>query len=284
MHGSDYSRITEAILYLEANAGAQPSLAQLAAHIGISESHCHRLFHRWAGITPKDFVQAVTLFSAKAALRGKRSVLHAALDSGLSGPERLHDLFVTVDAVTPGEYAAMGAGLSIRWAIHATPLGEALFAMSKRGLCALYFVESLEEKPAQLARLRADWPKAELLEDPTATAPAAREINRRMMGAGQEPLGVLLKGTPFQIKVWEALLRIPCGDVTSYGEIARAIGAPAACRAVGGAVAANKISYLIPCHRVLRESGAIGGYHWGLPRKRAALVLERLSSRHHLAK
>jgi AraC family transcriptional regulator of adaptative response/methylated-DNA-[protein]-cysteine methyltransferase len=266
---SDYHRIEKAIRYLDANAREQPSLGEVARHLGLSVFHCQRLFHRWAGVTPKDFLQVATLRHAKALLRESRPVLDAALEAGLSGPGRLHDLFLSIEAMTPGEYRRGGEGLTIRWGLHSTPVGEALFAVTDRGLCAIQFSASVQE-------LQSAWPRARVVRDQTATARAGREVSGRMVGRTREPLAVLFRGTPFQVKVWQALLAIPSGAVTTYREIAARIGQPEACRAAASAIGANAIAYLIPCHRVLRATGAIGGYRWGEPRKRALLALEQL--------
>lgn len=275
---SDYQRVGLALEFLESRAHMQPALDDLAHHLGLSPAHCHKLFHRWAGLTPKDFVQLVTLARAKDALQRPASVLDAALDSGLSGPGRLHDLFVLAEAMTPGEYARGGAGLCIRWGVHETPLGWTLFLATTRGLCGLEFLEGeggagADAEAARVARAR--WPAAEVVHDPGATVGFAEAVNAALRGAPAGPLPVVLGGTPFQCQVWLALLRIPAGRTASYGDVAEAVGRPAASRAVGGAVGANRISILIPCHRVLRSSGALGGYRWGETRKRLLLALEK---------
>ena len=274
MPSSDYHRIEQAIHYLDANTSHQPSLADVAGHLGLSVHHCHRLFHRWAGVTPKDFLQVATLRHAKALLAQSRPVLDAALEAGLSGPGRLHDLFVTMESMTPGEYRRAAEGLIIRWGVHDTPIGPALIALADRGICAFYFLDSdldptLLLKPYYRARLR---------RDNAAVASIAAEVSSRMLGHHREPLSVVFRGTPFQVKVWQALLAIPPGAVTSYGEVAARIGHPTAHRAVASAIGANEVSYLIPCHRVLRATGALGGYRWGIARKRALLGLETLTS------
>ena len=264
---SDYHRIEQAIRYLDTHALDQPSLSDVAGHLGLSLHHCHRLFHRWAGITPKDFLQVATLAHAKALLRESQPVLDAALGAGLSGPSRLHDLFLSIEAATPGEYRRGGEGLTIQWGIHPTPVGETLFATTARGICAIHF------SPASSA-LSHDWPRARLLRDQPGTAPIAAEVTRRMRGHPGEPLSLLFRGTPFQLKVWQALLAIPAGSVATYAQVASSIGRPAAHRAAATAIGANAIAYLIPCHRVLRSTGALGGYRWDPLRKRALLALE----------
>ena len=274
--GSDYSRIEKAIRYLDAHAAGHPSLDEVARHLGLSPHHFHRLFHRWAGVTPKDFLQLATLESARTFLHQSRPVLESALAAGLSGPARLHDLCITLEAMTPGESRRAGQGVTIRWAIHPTTVGEALIAITDRGICSLYFANSAQPPTALLQDLRTRWPRARLLRDKPATAPIATEVSLRMLGhPPREPLSVLFRGTPFQIKVWQALMAIPPGAVTTYGEVAAHAGRPAAHRAAASAIGANEISYLIPCHRVLRTTGAIGGYRWGEPRKRALLALEQ---------
>jgi AraC family transcriptional regulator of adaptative response/methylated-DNA-[protein]-cysteine methyltransferase len=274
--GSDYSRVERAIQYLDAHAGEQPSLEEVARHLGLSPFHFHRLFHRWAGVTPKDFLQLATLDAARGFLRESRPVLEAALSAGLSGPARLHDLCVTMEAMTPGDYRRGGEGVTLRWGLHATPVGETLIGLTERGICALYFVNSAQESSALLHDLRSRWPRARLLRDDPATAGIAAEVSRRMLGQpSQQPLAVLFRGTPFQLKVWQALLAIPAGAVTTYGDIAASTGRPAAHRAAATAIGSNEISYLIPCHRVLRATGAMGGYRWGESRKRTLLALER---------
>jgi AraC family transcriptional regulator of adaptative response/methylated-DNA-[protein]-cysteine methyltransferase len=267
---SDYYRIEKAIRYLDAHTREQPSLADVARHMGLSVYHCQRLFHRWAGVTPKDFLQIATLEHAKALLRDSRPVLEAALESGLSGPGRLHDLCLSIEAMTPGEYRRGGEGISVRWGMHPTPVGDALFAITERGVCAIRFLNAAGEFDA----LRGEWPKARFQRDKAATRAIATEVSSRMMGRHGERLSVMLAGTPFQVKVWQALLAIPAGAVTTYADVAQRIGRPEAVRAAASAIGANAIGYLIPCHRVLRSTGAIGGYRWGEARKRALLGLE----------
>lgn len=260
-----YERLSRVIEYVDAHRDEQPRLEKLASVAGLSPFHFHRLFSRWSGVTPKDFVKFVTAQDAKALL-AREDVLGAALEAGLSGPGRLHDLLVTVEAVTPGEWKRRGAGLEIRYGFHDTPFGEALFGLTSRGLCHLVFVGSRKE---ELARLRKKWPKAALREDAKAAAAAAAVAFGR-----KGRLNLVLAGTPFQLKVWEALLRIPRGRAATYAQVAKAVGRPAATRAVGTAVGANPIAVLIPCHRVLQATGAFGGYRWGPARKRALLALE----------
>ena len=276
---SDYYRIEKAIRYLDANAQDQPSLADVAEILGLSVYHCQRLFHRWAGVTPKDFLQVSTLGYAKALLREARPVLEAALEAGLSGPGRLHDLFVSIEAMTPGEYARGGEGLTVNWGVRPTPIGEALFAVTERGVAAIHFLERRGEYAADLDKLRSDWPKARMKRDDAVTGRVAEVISDRLHGQPHERLSVVLRGTPFQVKVWQALLAIPPGAVTTYGEVAARIGQPQAHRAAASAIGSNAVGYLIPCHRVLRTTGAIGGYRWGAERKRALLLMERSNSK-----
>ena len=247
----------------------QPSLADMAARTGTSPYHFQRLFSRWVGLSPKKYVQFLTLERAKACLNASQSVLEAAFSAGLSGPGRLHDLFVNVEAVTPGEYKRGGAGLTIFHGLHDSPFGQCLLMHTERGICALEFVDSGDEATT-LAAMTTRWPNARLVAD---AGPGAALAARVFAGADSEgdPIRLLLCGTPFQIRVWEALLRIPSGAITSYQALAQFIGKPNATRAVGTANGANPIAYLIPCHRVIRKSGALGGYGGGLGRKLAML-------------
>lgn len=268
---ADYQRIEKAIHYLQENFQEQPRLAEVARAVHLSPFHFQRLFKRWAGISPKRFLQFLTVEHAKKALDESRSVLDASYDSGLSGPGRLHDLFVSVEAVTPGEYKGRGNGLEINWSFHPSPFGDCLLAATERGICALSFASG--DKDRSLERLQRRWGKARLREDPAATAPYLEKIFEAPK-PDASPLPVYLKGTNFQIKVWKALLKIPAGTVCSYRDVARMIGRPTASRAVGGAVGANPVAYLVPCHRVIRSAGDIGGYAWGTARKRALLAME----------
>ena len=269
----DYDRIEQAITYLEANFRNQPDLARVASQVGLSEYHFQRLFTRWAGISPKRFLQFLTADYAASLLRTSDSVLSATYAAGLSGPARLHDLILNVNAVTPGELKSGGAGVLIRYGRHDSPFGECILAVTDRGICGLTFVHD-GGADAQVDELEQRWPAAELVEDPRATGKIAESIFAGRNGVKPGPLALLLKGTNFQIKVWEALLRIPPGAAVSYEGIARYLGSPSASRAVGAAVGANPIAYLIPCHRVLRKSGALGEYHWGTARKKAILGWE----------
>jgi AraC family transcriptional regulator of adaptative response/methylated-DNA-[protein]-cysteine methyltransferase len=275
---TDYERVGRAISYLEEHRAEQPSLDDVAAVMGLSPHHGHRLFSRWVGTTPKRFLQYLTAEHAKRALRESRSVLDAAFDAGLSSPGRLHDLMVTIEAVSPGEYRADGEGLEIRWGDHPTPFGQALVAVTERGICALEFLA--ERKPPEAAaELAAAWPAATVRRDPESTAPVVDRAFPQRDVQPAAPFHLLVRGTNFQLRVWQALLRIPPGAVISYGDLARRLGKPGAARAVGGAVGSNPVSYLIPCHRVVREATGLGEYRWGAARKHALLAWE--AARHH---
>lgn len=269
---SDYERIERAIHYLEANYRQQPDLKQLARGAGLSEFHFQRLFRRWAGISPKRFVQYLTAGHAVQVLRKSCTNLDAAHDAGLSGGGRLHDLLVNIHAVTPGELKRAGEGLTIQYGFHPSPFGECLIGMTARGVCHLGFLQPANRRVA-VAELASEWPRACLVETPRVTAPLARRLFTR--GNGHAPgIDLHVRGTNFQIKVWEALLRIPSGITLSYEELARQIHAPSATRAVASAVAHNPVGWLIPCHRVIRKSGALGGYRWGESRKKILLAWE----------
>jgi len=268
----DYARIEQAIRFIEANADHQPTLEEVAASVHLSEYHFQRLFTRWAGISPKRFLQFLTKESAKNLL-AQTNVLDAAYSAGLSSPGRLHDLFVQCEAVTPGEYKTKGAGLTIRYGFHATPFGECLLATTDRGICFLAFVND-EIHSAALDELKKDWANAELHETPAATRPYIERIFNPSDEQNDSPLTLHVRGTNFQLKVWEALLRVPPGEVTSYEDLAARIGQPSASRAVGNAVAHNPVAFLIPCHRVLRKVGEFGNYRYGAPRKKAMLLRE----------
>ncbi|MDX1514579.1 MAG: methylated-DNA--[protein]-cysteine S-methyltransferase [Gammaproteobacteria bacterium] len=270
----DYRRMETTLAWLVENFDAQPSLETIAGVAGLTPFHFQRLFSRWVGVTPKKFVQFLSLARAKHSLDDSRSVLEAAFDAGLSGPGRLHDLFVGMDAVTPGEYRRRGEGMVVRYGRAPSPFGESLLLWTERGINGLAFVGP-EEGASALARLSRGWEKARFVEDAGGAAEqAARVFRAGRVSPPDEPLRLLVRGTRFQVKVWEALLRVPPGAVISYAGLARRIGAPAAVRAVAGAAAANDIAYLIPCHRVIRKCGELGGYRWGLERKLAMLSAE----------
>jgi AraC family transcriptional regulator of adaptative response/methylated-DNA-[protein]-cysteine methyltransferase len=269
--GRDYERVERAIRFIAANRLEQPTLENVADAMGLSPFHAQRVFRSWAGLSPKRFLGLLTVEHAKALLRADESVLGAAFEVGLSGGSRLHDLFVAFEAITPGAYKSQGADLVLRWGVHDTPFGPALFVTTERGLARLAFLDG-GHLDAALAEARADWPLSRFVEDPAATAEAARVAFGPR--AGDEPLRLFAKGSPFQIQVWRALMRIPAGAATSYGDLAAELGRPGAARAVGRACGANRIGVLIPCHRVIRETGALGGYQWGLDRKQAVLAWE----------
>jgi len=270
---ADYERVRRVIAFISERWREQPSLEAIADHVGLSTTHVHHLFRRWAGLSPKAFLQAITLDNAKALLAASASVLDTAYEVGLSGPARLHDLFVTHEAMTPGDYKTGGLGLTMRFGFHPSPFGEAILIATERGLAGLGFVDD-GDRQAALADMTRRWPKAEYIEDEAATAPLARRIFNPSQWQAEQPLRVVLIGTDFEVRVWQTLLRIPRDRATTYSDIARHIGKPAACRAVGAAVGKNPISFVVPCHRVLGRSGALTGYHWGLTRKQAILGWE----------
>ncbi len=272
-HPSDGARVAQAIRFLDEHAQDQPELAEVAAAVQLSEYHFQRLFRRWAGVSPKRFVQFLTAEHARAVLAGSRSVLDAALATGLSGPGRLHDLTVNVHAMSPGEVGRRGEGLVIRYGYHGSPFGECLLGATERGICALGFVPD-GDREATLADLRARWPRAGWRHDDATTGPLADRVFWGAPGRGDPALALHVHGTNFQIRVWEALLRVPEGALVTYGDLARAIGDPKASRAVGTAVGANPISYLIPCHRVIRATGVVGRYRWGTTTKKALIGWE----------
>ena len=274
MPATDYERIERALHFLDAHARRQPGLDEVARHVGLSPHHLQRLFSRWAGVSPKRFVQFQTAARARRLLAERRSVLEVAYDTGLSGAGRLHDLMVSVDAVTPGEYKAGGAGLLLRWGAHSTPFGRCVLALAPRGICSLAFLDGARDDDRALAWLRDAWPAARLVHDRRDTAALVERIFGTRHVPSGEPVGLMLKGTNFQLKVWEALLRIPEGGVATYQDLAQAVGQPTAVRAVASAVARNPVAWLIPCHRVIRKTGAFGEYRWGEARKRAMLAWE----------
>ena len=269
----DYERVEKAILFLETHFHTQPSLGQIAASAGLSEFHFQRLFSRWVGISPKRFLQYLTREHAKKMIEGSENLLDAAYDAGLSGAGRLHDLFVACEAVTPGEYKHRGADLEIAYGIHPSPFGDCLLGVTDRGICWLNFVRGRRETDlcAELAR---HWKNAALTRDPDRTGPVMNRIFTFSATGDPAPLHLHVQGTNFQIKVWEALLKIPLGWAVTYQDIARHIGMPKAARAVGNAVGKNPIPYLIPCHRVIRKMGQFGYYGGGPARKKAILGWE----------
>lgn len=269
----DYQRVANAIQFLKDSALEQPSLDEAAKQVGLSPYHFQRLFRRFAGVSPKRFLQHLTCEYAKQLLQQSTPALETSFTVGLSSPGRLHDLLIHVEAVTPGEYKSGGIDLQISYAIHPTPFGECFIAVTKRGICRLEFIDYNEDRPA-IQRLQNAWPNARLKEDEATTENIIQQIFNPLDNSANKPLLLLLQGTNFQLKVWQALLKIPEGCVTSYGYLADKIGQPSASRAVGTAIGNNPISYLIPCHRVLRGDGGIGGYRWGTDRKLAILGKE----------
>ena len=271
----DYLRIEQAILYLENHYKDQPELGDVAANIGLSEYHFQRLFTRWAGVSPKRFLQFLTKEGAKDLLNRSENLLDTTHQVGLSSLGRLHDLFVTAEAVTPGEYKSHGAGVTIRYGIHPTPFGKCLIATTERGICHLSFVQTSEGDA--IDQLVSDWKQATMVEDYRSTIPLIEPIFDLRYSHRGKPLHVHLRGTNFQLKVWEALLQIPAGEVTTYAGIASRIGKPNATRAVGTAIGHNPIAVLIPCHRVIRKVGEFGNYRYGTLRKKALLAREFVS-------
>jgi AraC family transcriptional regulator of adaptative response/methylated-DNA-[protein]-cysteine methyltransferase len=273
---SDYARMADAIIFMQQHYQQQPDLATIASQVHLSPYHFQRLFTKWAGISPKRFLQYLTLESAKSQMLPHKSILDLSLEVGLSGASRLHDLFVTLEAISPGEFKTQGAGLQIYYGIHQTPFGEALIAITKRGICHLSFPNKRYlQNPENL--LREDWKNAELILDNSQTQLVIEQICYSKLLNHPKPLTLLVKGTNFQVKVWQALLQIPFGETTTYQNIADNIGSPKASRAVGNAVGQNPIAYLIPCHRVIRSSGQLGGYRWGIERKSIILDWEYTS-------
>ena len=277
---NDYERIANVIRFLDRHYTEQPDLNQLATAAGLSPFHFHRLFSTWVGVTPKDFLQCLTLEHVKQLLLEGNNVLDAALDAGLSGPGRLHDLCVTLEAASPGEMKNGGAGMRIDYGFTETPFGEALIAETKRGICHLSFVDRNGRNGAR-DLLTSEWPNAKLQRaDQRAEELAGKIFTQPRQNQSSRPLRAFVRGTPFQVRVWRALLSVPTGSLTTYGRLAHAIGQSKAARAVGSAVGANPISFVIPCHRVIRETGALGNYGGGRVRKRAIVGWE-LASRPH---
>jgi AraC family transcriptional regulator of adaptative response/methylated-DNA-[protein]-cysteine methyltransferase len=269
----DYDLVKHTLAFISENWRDQPSLDTLADQAGLSPTHLQRLFTRWAGLSPKAFLQAVTLDHARGLLRDSASILDASYELGLSGPGRLHDLFVTHEGMSPGIYKAHGRGLNISYGFHDCPFGRALILITSEGLAGLAFADHGKEKSA-LADMTARWPEATYVENQQATAAYAKRIFESERWKPDQPLKIVFIGTDFEIRVWETILRIPFGKASTYSDIASHIGKPKAARAVGSAVGKNPISFVVPCHRVLEKSGGLGGYHWGLTRKRAILGWE----------
>jgi len=269
----DYAVVRRTLERITADWREQPSLEQLAREAGLQPIQLQRVFSRWAGLTPKQFLQAITLDHAKALLRDSASVLDATYEVGLSGSSRLHDLFVTHEAMTPGDYRNRGAGLTIGYGFHPSPFGQVLVMATDKGLAGLGFADPGEEDTA-LEDMCGRWPAARFVQDREATAPYARRVFDPGQWREEQPLNIVMIGTDFEIRVWRTLLKIPMGTATTYSDIAACLGKPKASRAVGTAVGRNPISFVVPCHRVLAKGGRLGGYHWGLTRKRAILGWE----------
>ena len=269
----DYRRIEKAIQFIEDNFKSQPPLDKIAESVHLSKYHFDRLFKRWAGISPIQFLQFLTLDYSKQKMIESKSLLEAALDAGLSGPSRLHDLFVTFEAMTPGDFKKQGAGLKVSYGFCESPFGECLLATTKRGICYLGFVEA-EKRSATLHQLFQTWSGAEFAETPTGICSIVNEIFKKAPRKRSHPFNLQIRGTNFQINVWKALLNIPRGCVVSYQDIAAYVGRPTAFRAVANAVAINPVAYLIPCHRVIAKSGKIHHYRWGSARKKALIGWE----------
>ncbi len=269
----DYQRVAQAIRYLDENFQNQPSLDEIAAAVHLSKYHFQRLFKRWAGVTPNQFLHYLTIEYAKERLQESNSVYDTALDAGLSGAGRLHDIFVNFEAMTPGQYKEQGQDLIITYGINPTPFGPCLLARTERGVCALRFISSEDGAALALAEIKKEWPKAQFIEQPDLTAPLAARIFSTP-DQEQAPLHLAVKGTNFQIQVWQALLAIPRGMMVTYQDVAQKIGSPTASRAVAGAIGKNPAGYIIPCHRVISKTGQAHGYRWGTTRKRALLAYE----------
>jgi AraC family transcriptional regulator of adaptative response/methylated-DNA-[protein]-cysteine methyltransferase len=270
---ADYDVVRRAIGYIRENWRAQPEVGAIAEAAGVTATELHHLFRRWAGITPKAFLQALTLDGARQLLRDSASVLDATYELGLSGPGRLHDLFVTHEAMSPGEWKSGGDGLTVRFGFHPSPFGKALIMATERGLAGLAFADAGDEAAA-LVDMKQRWPKAHYVADDARTAAIARRIFDPEQWQQDRPLRIVLIGTDWEVRVWETLLKIPMGRVATYSNIASKICAPKAARAVGAAVGKNPISFVVPCHRVIGKSGALTGYHWGITRKHAMLGWE----------
>ncbi len=271
----DYDTIAAAVEFLSENWREHPSLDAVADHIGLSPAHFHKLFSRWAGISPKQFVQAIALDNARAMLRQSASVLDATYEVGLSGPGRLHDLFVSYEAMTPGDYKVGGEGLEIAYGFHASPFGITVAMATDRGLAGIGFADSDgQARSDTLFEMMGRWPRATFVEDPNRTAPYMESIFSPDQWSADRPLKIVLIGSEFDVSVWRTLLKIPNGAASSYSDVAEHIGNPRAVRAVGSAVGRNPIPFVVPCHRVFRKSGELGGYHWGLTRKQAIIGWE----------
>ncbi len=270
---ADYDVVRRAIAHIRGNWRSQPEIDTIARAAGVSATDLHHLFRRWCGLTPKAFLQALTLNHARDLLRSSASVLETSYEVGLSGPGRLHDLFITHEAMSPGEWKAGGEGLTITYGFHPCPFGMALVMITPRGLAGLALADAGKERAA-LKDMRSRWPRAKYVEDFAATAATARRIFDPALWRPERPLRVVLIGTDFEVRVWEKLLTIPMGRLDTYSNVAAKVGEPKAARAVGAAVGKNPICFVVPCHRVVGKSGDLTGYHWGITRKRAMLGWE----------
>lgn len=269
----DYDKVRRAIAFISEEWRQQPSLDAIAHHIGVSTPHLHTIFRRWSGLSPKAFLQAVTLDHARRLLKADAPLLDASFELGLSGPGRLHDLFVAHEAMSPGDWKTGGVGLTLDYGFHPSPFGEAIVVVTDRGLAGLGFVDD-GDRASALADMQQRWPNANLRPDQATTAAFVGRAFDPGLWSGETPLRVVLIGTDFEIRVWETLLTIPFGRLTTYGDLAARLGQPKAARAVGAAVGRNPISFVVPCHRVIGKSGKLTGYHWGLNRKQAILGWE----------
>lgn len=269
---NQYAQIEAIIQHLGERFKDQPTLEELSERVGMSPDHFQRVFKSWVGISPKQFLKYLTLEYAKHRLDQDQSVLDVALESGLSGPSRLHDLFITLEAITPGEYKKGSEGLDINYGMHPTPFGVSVLAVCERGLCGSFFLPEEDEAFAEAAVMEY-WPNASIERDDTKTEKLAWRLFSRT-DMSRDPLPLFVRGTPFQVQVWRALLEIPSGSLCTYSGLAESVGRPSASRAVASAVGDNPISWLIPCHRVIRKGGNLGGYRWGLPRKKVMLAWE----------
>jgi AraC family transcriptional regulator of adaptative response/methylated-DNA-[protein]-cysteine methyltransferase len=270
---ADYDVVRKAIGHIRGHWREQPEIETIAEAAGVTPTELHHLFRRWAGLTPKAFLQALTLNGARELLRDSASVLDTTYEVGLSGPGRLHDLFVTHEAMSPGEWKSGGQGLTVSFGFHPSPFGAALVMATERGLAGLAFADPGEELAA-LDDMKSRWPRATYVEDSARTAAVAKRIFDPTQWQREQPLRVVLIGTDWEVRVWEALLKIPMGKLDTYSNIAAKLANPAASRAVGAAVGKNPVSFVVPCHRVVGKAGALTGYHWGITRKRAMLGWE----------
>ena len=270
---ADYDIVRRAIAHIRENWRDQPAIETIAETAGVTPTELHHLFRRWAGLSPKAFLQALTLDRARTLLRESASVLDTSFEVGLSGPGRLHDLFVAHEAMSPGEWKSGGEGLTLHYGLHSSPFGSALVIATPRGLAGLAFADSGEERSA-FADMQQRWPKARYVEDAARTAPLAQRIFDPKLWRAETPLRVVLIGTDFEVRVWEALMKVPMGRLTTYSDLAARVCSAKAARAVGAAVGKNPIAFVVPCHRVIGRAGSLTGYHWGLTRKRAMLGWE----------